>query len=79
MKVGDLIRLPKGYIDAWHLNCEWGILVEKLPRKDYLEYDWKIFTGDKNNTYTTASRQIEDACFLENYLTKEKNKNNIPA
>ena len=75
MDIGDLIRLPKGYIDAWHLSCEWGILVEKLPRKDYLEYDWKIFTAD--NTYTTAGRQIEDACFLENYLTKEKNKNNI--
>ena len=76
MKVGDLIALPQGFRQHWSLSSKYGLLVEKLPRTDYFQYDWKIFV---DNRYVTAGRKIEDACFLENYLTKEKNKNNIPA
>ena len=75
MQVGDLILLPQGFRQHWGLTSLYGLLVEKLPRTDYLQFDWKIFV---DNRYVTAGRQIEDACLLENYLTKEKNKNNIP-
>ena len=76
MNVGDLIKLPQGYREQWGLTSLYGLLTEKIPRTDHLQFDWKIFV---DNRYVTAGRQIEDACFLENYLTKEKNKNNIPA
>ena len=72
MKVGDLILLPQGFKTLGFPL--YGLLTEKLPRTDYLQFDWKIFV---DNRYVTV-RQIEDAVFLENYLTKEKNKNNIP-
>ena len=75
MKVGDFILLPQVFREQWGLTSLYGLLTEKTPRTDYLQYDWKILV---DNRYVTASRQIEDACFLENYLTKEKNKNNIP-
>jgi len=75
VKVGDLILLPQGYREQWGLTSLYGLLTEKIPRTDYLQFDWKIFV---DNRYVTAGRQIEDAAFLENYLTKEKNKNNIP-
>ena len=75
MKVGDLILLPQGHREQWGLTSLYGLLTEKTPRTDYLQYDWKILV---DNRYVTVSSQIEDAIFLENYLTKEKNKNNIP-
>ena len=75
MKVGDLIKLPQVFREQWGLTSKYGLLTEKIPRTDYLQFDWKIFV---DNRYVTAGRQIEDAAFLENYLTKEKNKNNIP-
>ena len=75
MNVGDLIKLPQGYREQWGLTSLYGLLTEKTPRTDYLQYDWKILV---DNRYVTVSSQIEDAIFLENYLTKEKNKNNIP-
>ena len=75
MKVGDLILLPQGFREQWGLTSKYGLLTEKTPRTDYLQYDWKILV---DNRYVTASSQIEDAIFLENYLTNKKNKNNIP-
>ena len=75
MQVGDLILLPQGFREHWGLTSLYGLLTEKTPRTDYLRYDWKILV---DNRYVTASSQIEDAIFLQNYLTKEKNKNNIP-
>ena len=56
MKVGDLILLPPGFRQHWGLFSKWGVLVEKLPRTDDLEYDWRIFA---DNRYVNAGRQIE--------------------
>ena len=57
MKVGDLILLPPGFRQHWGLSSKWGVLVEKLPRTDDLEYDWRIFA---DNRYVHAVRQIEN-------------------
>ena len=37
VKVGDLIKLPKGTVRHWDLPTGVALLVEKLPRNDYLE------------------------------------------
>ena len=58
MKVGDLIQLQRGTRRAWDLPTGVALLVEKLPRNDYLEYDWKVLTDGR---YVELGRQIEDS------------------
>ena len=70
MNAGDLILLPPGLKRLWGLTSMWGVLVEKVPRQDCLEYDWKIFA---DNRYINAIHQIDNY-----WLTNKKNKNNIP-
>ena len=58
MKVGDLIQLQRGTRVVWDLPTGVALLVEKLPRNDYLEYDWKVLTDGR---YVELGRQIEES------------------
>ena len=63
MKVGDLIQLQRGTRKHWDLPTGVALLVEKLPRKDYLEYDWKVLVDGR---YIELGRQLEDSSELLN-------------
>jgi|TARA_R110000823_G_C15881775_1_gene495132 hypothetical protein len=56
VKVGDLVRLPYGICSYWQLQSQIALLIEKMPRNDRLEYDWKVFVDGK---YIELGRQIE--------------------
>ena len=56
MKVGDLIVLPVGARNAYSIVSNVAILWEKIPRKDYLEYDWKVLADGQ---FFKFGRQIE--------------------
>ena len=56
MNVGDMIQLPKGLIQHWGLATGIALLVEKLPRADCLQYDWRIFVDNRS---IELGRQLE--------------------
>ena len=56
MKVGDLVKLPKGCRNHWGLPTGIAILLEKLPRTDELEYDWLVSADGRT---IELGRQIE--------------------
>ena len=56
MKVGDLVQLQRGTQAHWGLPTGVALLVEKLPRNDYLEYDWKVLVDGR---YIELGRQLE--------------------
>ncbi len=58
MKVGDLIQLSDGPMQFYDLPTGIAILAEKLPREDFLEYDWNIFVDGK---FIVLGRLIEDS------------------
>jgi len=58
MKVGDLIRLQSGTRNHWQLPTGVALLVEKLPRVDELEYDWRVLVDGR---YIELGRQIEES------------------
>ena len=57
MKVGDMIRLQSGTRRHWGLRTGVVMLLEKLPREDELEYDWKVLT--ETGRTIELGRQIE--------------------
>ena len=57
MKVGDMIRLPSGSRNHWDLQTGIVMLLEKLPRPDTMEYDWKALT--ETGRIIELGRQIE--------------------
>lgn len=57
MKVGDVIKLSIGAKTAQGIESNVAVLCEKLPRKDYLEYDWRVFADGQ---FFEFGRQIED-------------------
>ena len=61
MKVGDLIQLQRGTRKHWDLPTGVALLVEKLPRNDYLEYDWIVLVDGR---YIELGRQLEDSSEL---------------
>ena len=63
MKVGDVIKLPKGCSNHWGLLTGIAILVEKIPRADNLEYDWTVFVDGR---LIGLGRQIEDSAEMLN-------------
>ena len=63
MKVGDVIKLPKGCSNHWGLLTDIAILVAKIPRTDYLEYDWIVFVDGR---FIGLGRQIEQSAELLN-------------
>ena len=56
MNVGDLIQLQSGTRKHWGLPTGIALLIEKLPRNDRLEYDWKVLVDGQ---YIELGRQIE--------------------
>ena len=57
MKVGDMIKLPRGCRNHWELPTGVALLIAKLPRNDRLEYDWKVLVDGR---YINLGRQIEN-------------------
>ena len=64
MKVGDMIRLQSGTRNHWGLRTGVVVLMEKLPRADTLEYDWKVLT--ETGRTIELGRQIECSSELIN-------------
>ena len=64
MKVGDMIRLQSGTRNHWGLRTGVVVLMEKLPRADTLEYDWKVLT--ETGRTIELGRQIENSSELIN-------------
>ena len=62
MKVGDMIRLQSGTASVWDLCTGVVMLLEKLPRADELEYDWKVLT--ETGRAIELGRQIEGSSEL---------------
>ena len=63
MKVGDVVKLPKGCSKHWGLPTGIAVLVEKLPRVDELEYDWNVFVDGR---LINLGRQIEQSAEVLN-------------
>ena len=63
MKVGDLVKLGGGAQDIWRLPTGVAVLLEKLPRNDRLEYDWRVFVDGRS---IELGRQIEQSSELIN-------------
>ena len=57
MKVGDMIKLQSGTRRHWGLRTGVVVLLERLPRADVLEYDWKVMT--ETGQTIMLGRQIE--------------------
>ncbi len=66
MEVGDMIKLPAGAKTAHDIVSKVAILTEKIPRQDYLEYDWKVFADGR---FFEFGRQIENTAEV---LSSEK-------
>ena len=64
MKVGDMIRLQSGTRNHWGLRTGVVVLMERLPREDALEYDWKVLT--ETGRTIELGRQIENSSELIN-------------
>ena len=62
MQAGDLIRLQSGTASVWDLRTGVVVLLEKLPRADELEYDWKVLT--ETGETIELGRQIEGSSEL---------------
>ncbi len=58
MKIGDMVRLPRGARTHWGLPTGIAILLEKLPRTDDLKYDWLVSTDGRT---IELGRQIEQS------------------
>jgi hypothetical protein len=64
MKVGDMIKLQRLTANVWDLPNGVVMLLEKLPRADGLEYDWKVLT--ETGRTIELGRQIEGSSELIN-------------
>ena len=62
MKVGDMVKLPRGCRTHWGLRTGVVVLMAKLPRTDTLEYDWKVLT--ETGQAIELGRQIETSSEL---------------
>ena len=62
MNVGDMIKLQSGTARHWGLRTGVVVLLERLPRADALEYDWKVMT--ETGQTIMLGRQIEGSSEL---------------
>ena len=58
MKVGDIVKLPRGTRTHWGLPTGIAVLLEKLPREDNLKYDWLVSADGRT---IELGRQIEQS------------------
>lgn len=61
MKVGSVVKLARGVYNHFGLESFIAVLVEKIPRKDNLEYDWLVLTDGR---LIELGRQIEQSAEL---------------
>lgn len=61
MKVGSVVKLARGVYNHFGLESFTAILVEKIPRKDSLEYDWLVLADGR---FIELGRQIEQTAEL---------------
>ena len=59
MNLGDMIRLNSGPVYHFDLTNPAAVLVAKVPRSDYLEYDWIAVASGR---FIKLGRQIEISC-----------------
>ena len=64
MNIGDMIKLQSGTARHWGLRTGVVVLLERLPRADALEYDWKVMT--ETGQTIMLGRQIEGSSELIN-------------
>ena len=64
MKVGDMIKLQSGTRNHWGLRTGVVMLLERIPRADALEYDWKVLT--ETGQAIELGRQIEGSSEIIN-------------
>ena len=64
MNVGDMVKLQSGTRRHWGLRTGVVVLMERLPRADALEYDWKVLT--ETGRTIELGRQIENSSELIN-------------
>lgn len=64
MNVGDMVKLQSGTRRHWGLRTGVVVLMERLPREDALEYDWKVLT--ETGRTIELGRQIECSSELLN-------------
>ena len=64
MQVGDMVKLQSGTRRHWGLRTGVVVLMERLPRADALEYDWKVLT--ETGRTIELGRQIEVSSELIN-------------
>jgi hypothetical protein len=62
VKVGDVVKLPKGCSNHWGLPTGIAVL-EKTSRTDNLEYDWNVFVDGR---LINLGRQIEQSAEVLN-------------
>jgi len=58
MKAGDLVKLQRGTRNHWGLPTGIALLLEKLPRNDRLEYDWRVLVDGRS---IELGRQLEQS------------------
>ncbi len=58
MKVGSIVKLARGVYNHFGLESFTAVLIEKIPRKDNLEYDWLVLTDGR---FIKLGRQIEQS------------------
>jgi hypothetical protein len=58
MKAGDLVKLQRGTRIHWGLPTGIALLLEKLPRNDRLEYDWRVLVDGRS---IELGRQLEQS------------------
>ena len=61
MKAGNIVKLARGTYNHFGLESFTAVLVEKIPRKDHLEYDWLVMTDGR---LIELGRQIEQSAEL---------------
>ena len=61
MKVGSVVKLARGVYNHFGLESFTAVLIEKIPRKDNLEYDWLVMTDGR---LIELGRQIEQSAEL---------------
>ena len=61
MKVGSVVKLARGVYNHFGLESFIAVLIEKIPRKDSLEYDWLVMTDGR---LIELGRQIEQSAEL---------------
>jgi len=58
VKAGDIVKLARGAYNHFGLESFTAVLIEKMPRKDNLEYDWLVMTDGR---LIELGRQIEQS------------------